>query len=170
MREWRNGRRAGLRSRYFGVWVQIPSPAPYSTRIGITPVRVLPCSYNTLFNTLSPSTLAKSRCTIADVASMSPKKAQPDFYARPQPCGRVCFVSAPFCQRTEPPRSACPSQAWELCRVSDRAGPYAVQSLLPKKSAKTARSGKPGRVIWGSIRLFPYRFDPKTMALPERTG
>ena len=28
MREWRNGRRAGLRSRSFGVWVQIPSPAP----------------------------------------------------------------------------------------------------------------------------------------------
>ena len=38
MREWRNGRRAGLRSQYFGVWVQVPSPAPSGK--GLEPFRV----------------------------------------------------------------------------------------------------------------------------------
>lgn len=28
MRKWRNGRRSGLRSQYFGVWVRVPSSAP----------------------------------------------------------------------------------------------------------------------------------------------
>ena len=28
VRAWRNGRRAGLRSQSFGVWVQVPPPAP----------------------------------------------------------------------------------------------------------------------------------------------